>query len=147
ATNARLILGINLEADSTRLAATEARTIVDGLAPGAVEALELGNEPELYGSFGWYRTADGVEVPGRPRDYDFQKFTNEFSRFGAAVRPGSATGSPPRFGRSTPCSRWPATGSMASTSTRSREPPTASSSSAASAVSGEGSCGRSTTGC
>lgn len=48
ALDAKLILGINLAAGSPALAAGEASALVDGLGPGAVQALELGNEPELY---------------------------------------------------------------------------------------------------
>ncbi len=44
-------------------------------------ALELGNEPELYGSFGWYRSAAGSPVPGRPRDYDPAAFERDYSSF------------------------------------------------------------------
>ena len=51
ALGARLILGINLEADSTAVAGTEADALVAGIGRGRIEALELGNEPELYGSF------------------------------------------------------------------------------------------------
>ena len=34
---------------------------------GSIEALELGNEPELYASFGWYATRGGIRVPGARR--------------------------------------------------------------------------------
>jgi Glycosyl hydrolase family 79 C-terminal beta domain len=78
-TNARLILGINLEAGSRRLAVGEARALLGGLGRPPLQALEIGNEPELYGSFGWYRTSTGREVPGRPRGYDPQLFTSDFS--------------------------------------------------------------------
>jgi hypothetical protein len=85
ALGAKLILGINLEADSQTLAATEARALVAGIGRRSIEALELGNEPELYGSFGWYRTRRGIEVTGRPPGYDFAQFENDFSTVGAAL--------------------------------------------------------------
>jgi hypothetical protein len=96
--DARLILGINLEADSTRLAAVDARALVDGIGRGSIEALELGNEPELYGAFGWYTPKGGRPVHGRPRGYDIAAFTRDFSRF-AGVLPqlplaGPTTGAP-----------------------------------------------------
>ncbi len=98
ATNARLILGINLEADSRRLAGTEARALLSGLGRPAVEAFEVGNEPELYGSFGWYRTTSGREVPGRPRSYDLPAFVRDYSAFARSLPPvplaGPSTGSP-----------------------------------------------------
>jgi hypothetical protein len=79
ALGARLILGINLEADSRALASAEARALLDGLGQSAVQALELGNEPELYSTFPWYRTSDGRKVTGRPLSYDFTAFTNDFA--------------------------------------------------------------------
>lgn len=77
--SARLILGINLEAGSVALAATEARALVNGIRAQSVQALELGNEPDLYGQFAWSRTADGRSVPGRARSYDVGAFTSDFT--------------------------------------------------------------------
>jgi hypothetical protein len=84
-THARLILGINLEARRRLLAAAEARALIDALGRQRIAALEIGNEPELYGSFAWYRTALGAAVRGRPSNYTAAVFTREFSRFGAAL--------------------------------------------------------------
>jgi hypothetical protein len=85
ALGARVILGLNLEVDSPSLAAAEARALIDGSQPGSVMAFELGNEPELYGSFPWYRTPDGRAVRGRPRSYDFAAFMRDFAQFPAAL--------------------------------------------------------------
>jgi hypothetical protein len=85
ATRARLILGINLEAGSRALASAEARALVVGIGRRRVKQLELGNEPELYASFGWYRARDGHLVPGRGPGYRFQAFARDFSSFGAAL--------------------------------------------------------------
>jgi Glycosyl hydrolase family 79 C-terminal beta domain len=94
---ARLIIGINLEADSPTLAAAEARSLIAGIGRRRIEALEIGNEPELYSSFPWYRKPDGTAVPGRPPGYDFSAFTGDFSRVAAALPPvplaGPAIGS------------------------------------------------------
>ena len=79
ALKARLIFGINLEADSPKVAGAEANALIDGLGRQSIEALELGNEPELYGSFNWYHTAAGRAVTGRPPGYDFSDFTHDFS--------------------------------------------------------------------
>jgi hypothetical protein len=98
ATNARLILGINLEAGSRRLASAEARALVNGIGRSSIQALEIGNEPELYGSFGWYRTASGREILGRPRGYDLPAFTRDFSAFASSMPSlplaGPSTGAP-----------------------------------------------------
>jgi hypothetical protein len=97
-TNARLIVGVNLEANSRRLASVEAHALVSGLGASSIRALEIGNEPELYGSFGWYRTASGHEVPGRPRSYDQTSFESDFSSFAKSMPKvplaGPSTGSP-----------------------------------------------------
>ncbi|HTT30704.1 MAG TPA: glycosyl hydrolase family 79 C-terminal domain-containing protein [Solirubrobacteraceae bacterium] len=76
ALGARYTLGINLEADSATVAAAEADHLLAGLGSDAIEALELGNEPELYGTFTWGRSGK----PGRPRGYDFSAFSADFTR-------------------------------------------------------------------
>jgi glycosyl hydrolase family 79 len=82
AVRGRLILGIDLEAGNRAIAAAEAKAMVDRIGKSSIDALELGNEPELYGSFGWYRSlVTGRPVPGRPRDYDPAAFTRDFSAF------------------------------------------------------------------
>lgn len=79
ALHARLILGVDMEADSRTVANAEAQAMVNGIGRSSIAALELGNEPELYGSFGWYRSAAGKVVTGRPRGYDLSAFTSDFS--------------------------------------------------------------------
>ena len=95
---ARLILGINLEADSPQIASVEAQQMVSGLGSSSVMAFELGNEPELYHSFGWYRAPDGREVPGRPANYNFSMYEREFSSLSAGLPrvpvAGPTTGGP-----------------------------------------------------
>jgi Glycosyl hydrolase family 79 C-terminal beta domain len=83
--DAQMILGINLEADSRRLAAAEAGALIARVGRRAIDALEIGNEPELYGSFGWYRTASGQEITGRPHGYDEADFFHEFSSFSRSL--------------------------------------------------------------
>jgi len=78
---ARLILGINLEADSTAVAGAEGRALVDGIGRPRIEALEPGNEPELYGSFVWGFSG----APGRPPGYDFADFEQDFTRIARAL--------------------------------------------------------------
>lgn len=78
---ARLTLGINLEADSATVARTEADDLLAGVGRSHVEALELGNEPELYETFTWGRTGK----PGRPHGYDFAAFSRDFTRIARAL--------------------------------------------------------------
>jgi Glycosyl hydrolase family 79 C-terminal beta domain len=74
---AHLILGVNLEQDSPQIAAAEARALIDGVGGGSVRALELGNEPDLYPAFPWYRSA-GHAVFGRSRSYDESAYIHDF---------------------------------------------------------------------
>jgi hypothetical protein len=92
ALDARLILGVNLEADSSRVAAGEASAEINGIGRRAIQALEVGNEPELYGTFSWYRTPSGRRVLGRPRGYDFRDFMGEYTRFARSLPPATLAG-------------------------------------------------------
>ncbi len=85
AINGRLILGINLEANSRPVAAGEAQAFTSGIGRQAIAALEIGNEPELYGSFSWYKNAAGQHVTGRPRGYNFTDYLHDYSSFAAAL--------------------------------------------------------------
>jgi hypothetical protein len=95
---ARLILGLNLEAGSAQVAAVQAQSLIAGIGRSSIEALELGNEPELYGSFTWYTTRSGQHVTGRPKGYDFGAYQSDFARISAPLPrlplAGPATGAP-----------------------------------------------------
>jgi hypothetical protein len=94
---ARLILGIDLEADSASVASAEARALVAGIPSDQIAGLELGNEPELYGVFTW----DGSGRKGRAPGYDFPAFNRDVTRIGgalpAAPLAGPAIGAPHWF--------------------------------------------------
>ena len=76
---AKLILGVNLAAGRPRLTETEASALVRGVGPDNLAALELGNEPDVYGMFPWYRKR-GRPVFARPAGYDLNAFTREVRR-------------------------------------------------------------------
>lgn len=63
AVNARLVLGINLEANNGRLAHTEADQFLATIGRRYVTALDIGNEPPLYDSMPWYRVQAGKLIP------------------------------------------------------------------------------------
>jgi hypothetical protein len=90
---ARLIVGLNLEADSPALAASEASAVIDVIGRGSTRALELGNEPDLYSTFPWYRTPSGRHVTGRAASYDMSGLIGDFRRFAAAL-PGFVLAGP-----------------------------------------------------
>ena len=81
---AHLILGVNLEQDTPQLAAAEASALIDGVGRQSVRALELGNEPDLYSAFPWYRSA-GHAVFGRPRSYDESAYIRDFDGLTGAL--------------------------------------------------------------
>jgi hypothetical protein len=97
ATDARLILGIGLEADRPRIGAVEARQLVKGVGRRYIDALEVGNEPELYPLVPWYRKLHGTAIPwyshsgvpvySRRPSYAPASFAQEFSR-ALGVLPG-----------------------------------------------------------
>lgn len=106
---ARLIVDINLEVDSGRVAGTEARELIAGIGRSSIEALELGNEPELYGSFTWFISRSGRKVKGRPKSYDFPAYQGDFARIADTLPrlplAGPTTGGPkwiPLLGRFLP---------------------------------------------
>jgi len=78
---ARLIVGINLEVNSARVAAAEAKAIVAGIGSPWLEALELGNEPDLYHVLPWLELHD-IPYYGRPADWDFSDYLSDY----AAIR-------------------------------------------------------------
>jgi hypothetical protein len=98
--DARLILGINFEADSGRVAGAEGQAFVNGLGRAQIDALELGNEPELYAAFPWYKLPDGQHVRGRPPTYSYSAFIHDFANVSRSI-PGSVTLAGPSTGAST----------------------------------------------
>jgi hypothetical protein len=89
--NARLIMGVDLEANSRRAADGEAAAFERGIGKPWIESLELGNEPNLYGTLTWYLLPDGRPVFGRPPSYSFQSFLGEFTSFASGL-PGPLAG-------------------------------------------------------
>lgn len=87
ATGARLILGINFEADSRALAAAQSRALMRGIGDGRIGAFELGNEPEVYDELGWYRNSAGAGVLGRPAGYGVRAYLADFHAVSRALPP------------------------------------------------------------
>ncbi len=81
AAGAHVILGINLMQGNAREGAREAQALIDAVGPASVEALEVGNEPELYGHFKWYETSAGVKVYSRPATYSIAGYRRDFDRY------------------------------------------------------------------
>ncbi len=85
AVGARMIMDINLAAGRPALAATEARAILHGVGRQYIQAIEVGNEPDLYSQFPWYRDRHGRVFHSRNAGYNLAQFISEFSRWRAAL--------------------------------------------------------------
>lgn len=90
AVNGRLLLGVNLEADSPRLAQAEAQAFMTWFGRRYIAALDIGNEPPLYPSMPWYRlrgptlfpwyTDIGSAVFGRGASWGPHAFVADYTR-------------------------------------------------------------------
>jgi Glycosyl hydrolase family 79 C-terminal beta domain len=88
--DARLVLGVNLEADSPRLAQAEADAFLTAFGRRYITALDIGNEPPLYSGMPWYRTqgrrvipwydAVGAQVFGRSLSWGPSAFAADYAR-------------------------------------------------------------------
>jgi hypothetical protein len=83
--NARLIMGVNLEAGRPRFAVAEAHQFLPVIGRRYVQALEIGNEPDLYAVHPWYTTRRGDPVFARPSTYGFPQFMSQFTRWSRAL--------------------------------------------------------------
>jgi Glycosyl hydrolase family 79 C-terminal beta domain len=97
ATGAKLILGVNLKLDNPAEAAAEAHAYRTGIGTRHIEALEIGNEPELYKVFPYYE-AGGAPVFARPPTYDFATYAHDVAQIARRIPgfalAGPATGTP-----------------------------------------------------
>ncbi|MGI8715291.1 MAG: glycosyl hydrolase family 79 C-terminal domain-containing protein [Solirubrobacteraceae bacterium] len=81
---ARMIMGLNLAANDPALAAAEARDYVRAMGRGTIEALEIGNEPNIYGQVTVYHTVFGVPLHARGRDFGYPAFRDQFAAIARA---------------------------------------------------------------
>jgi len=82
---AKLILGINLTAGRPAIAAAEGRALLQGVGRPYIKAFEIGNEPDLYGAFPWYRDRRGHTYRSRSRRYGLADYTKQFSEWSKAL--------------------------------------------------------------
>jgi hypothetical protein len=61
--DARYVLSVNLEADSTRISQYEAYQLLHVIGTKYIKYFEIGNEPDLYTHTPWYRVRAGKRVP------------------------------------------------------------------------------------
>jgi hypothetical protein len=83
--NAKLILGINLAAGRPAIAAAESRAFVAGIGSRYISDLEIGNEPDLFPVFAWYKDRRGHVYRRRTRKYDLAAYTQQFTQWARAL--------------------------------------------------------------
>jgi len=89
ATGQRMILGVNLEANSPALARAEAAAFVRYVPLRDILGLEIGNEPDYYSRRLLYsERIDGksITVPVRPPGWNAAEYLREFDRVASAIR-------------------------------------------------------------
>jgi hypothetical protein len=78
---AKLILGVNLAAGRPAIAAAEGRAYMSGIGRKYIEALEIGNEPNLYSVFSWYKDRRGHVYRSRSRSYKLANYIQQFKQW------------------------------------------------------------------
>lgn len=82
---ARMTLGLNLVANEPALAAAEARDYVRAFGREAIEALEIGNEPNIYSHLTVEHTLLGIPLHARPRTFGYPAFRRQFRAIARAA--------------------------------------------------------------
>lgn len=88
---ARLIMGVNFEANSIPVARAEVQAMLRYIGRPRIDAFELGNEPDLYGGLPWY-SKNGVAVPGRPPPWWYPNLNSDYASVAAGVSPQPVAG-------------------------------------------------------
>ncbi|HWE59176.1 MAG TPA: hypothetical protein VG228_05730 [Solirubrobacteraceae bacterium] len=82
--HAHLIVGINMEAGSLKVASAEIHEIRSAMG-ATPTTFELGNEPELYSHFPFYHGTAGQAVLGRPKAYSLLNMASQWNEMANAL--------------------------------------------------------------
>lgn len=93
AVDARLIIGLNFEVNSSRVVGAEAHAFLSGIGAHYLQALALGNEPELYAGVTWW-SMNGVRHYGRTHSWSFPAYVSNYSSMARAIPKGVALAGP-----------------------------------------------------
>jgi hypothetical protein len=85
ATGAHLIMGLNMAGNRPSLAAAEARALLQGIGRQYIQDFEVGNEPDVYGVFPWFRDRRGKVYYARGKKYNLSQFIGDYAHFRAAL--------------------------------------------------------------
>ena len=83
--NAKLILGINLASGRSAIAAAEGRAFMQGIGRKYIDALEIGNEPDLFPVFAWYKDRRGHVYRRRSGKYSLKDYIKQFTQWSKAL--------------------------------------------------------------
>lgn len=83
--HAHLIIGINMEADSVRVAHAEVHAIRSHIGGSLPITYEIGNEPELYSHFPYYHDKAGNVVLGRSKSFSLTDMTTQWNHLADAL--------------------------------------------------------------
>ena len=75
-TGAKFALDVNLGSNNVQLAVAQAQNYVANMPPGSLQAIEIGNEPDLFSQNG-----------NRPSTYTFANYLSDFGKWGAQISP------------------------------------------------------------
>lgn len=85
ATGAHLIMDLNMAGNRPALAATEARALLQGIGRQYIQDFEVGNEPDVYGVFPWFRDRRGKLYYARGKKYNLSQFIGDYAHYRAAL--------------------------------------------------------------
>ncbi len=87
ALGARMIMGLNLAANDPALDAAELRDYAAALPAHSIDAVEIGNEPNVYNKITAYHTPAGDVFHARPRSFGYPAFRRQFERIANQTLP------------------------------------------------------------
>jgi hypothetical protein len=82
---AKLIMGLNLVANQPNLDATEAHDYIQYFGRNAIEALEIGNEPNIYKQITVTHPLVGLPLRARPKTFKYPDFRRQFQAIARAL--------------------------------------------------------------
>jgi hypothetical protein len=89
---AQMTMGINLAAAEPGLAQAQARAYLRTIGRARLLALEIGNEPNIYGKIAGLKIGAERFRRTRPRGYDYARFAHEFGTMASVLPPVALAG-------------------------------------------------------
>lgn len=89
---ARMIMGLNLAANDPALDAAEVADYLKAFPKGSIDAVEIGNEPNVYNKITIYHTAAGAPFHARRRSFGYPAFRTQFEAIADRTQPLALAG-------------------------------------------------------